>query len=123
LANRKQINADLVHFSNVIENLIENAIKYSDEHVTITITINDVRDRLEIRVKDDGFGIAEKELPRIFDKFYRSRQKDVQRKVGFGLGLTYVKALTEAHGGEIKVESKLGMGTEFILYFPAENDA
>ncbi len=123
LTSRQYIDADLVHFSNIVENLVENAIKYSDERVTVTITVIDVKDRLKISIKDDGFGIAEKDLPRIFDRFYRGGQKDVQRKVGFGLGLTYVKALTGAHGGEIKVESKLGTGTEFILYFPAENDA
>ncbi len=120
---RQYINADLVHFSNIMDNLVENAVKYSGEHVTVTITVSDVKDGLEIRMKDDGFGIPAEDLPRIFDKFYRGRQKDAQRKVGFGLGLTYVKALTEAHGGDIQVESTFGSGTEFILFFPAENDA
>lgn len=123
LTRRQHIDVDLVHFSNIIENMVENAIKYSDEHVTVTITVSDVKDRLQISIKDDGFGIGEKDLPRVFDKFYRGEQKEVQRKVGFGLGLTYVKALTEAHGGDIKVESKWGVGAEFIVYFPVNNDA
>src|SRR5690606_8973490 len=68
---RQYIDADLAHFSNIMENLVENAIKYSDERVTIAIAVSDVKDRLEIRVKDDGFGIPEKDLPHVFDKFYR----------------------------------------------------
>jgi len=74
-------------------------------------------------VKDNGLGIAEKDLPRIFQKFYRSEDKSIRHKTGFGLGLTYVKALIEAHDAEIKVESKLGIGTKFIVYFPIQNDA
>ncbi|MBE8722323.1 sensor histidine kinase [Sphingobacterium pedocola] len=117
-SDRKYLEADLIHFSNIIDNLIENAIKYSNEKVHIQITVTDAQDRLKISVKDDGLGILDSDQPHIFGKFYRSNNREIQRRVGFGLGLTYVKALVEAHDGEIKVESKFGTGSEFILYFP-----
>lgn len=121
---QRTIYADLLHFSNIMDNLIENAIKYSGEDgVQIDIHIADERKRLKISVKDNGLGISEKDLPRIFHKFYRAENKNIQQKTGFGLGLTYVKALVKAHDGEIKVESKVGVGTEFIVYFPIQNDA
>lgn len=121
---QRTIHADLLHFANIIDNLIENAIKYSKEDaVRIDIHASDEQHKLKISVKDNGLGIAERDLPRIFQKFYRSENKNIQQKTGFGLGLTYVKALVKAHDGEIKVESKVGIGTEFILYFPMQNDA
>lgn len=116
--------AELLHFSNIMDNLIENAIKYSKENsVQIDIHVSDEKNRLRISVKDNGLGISEKDLPRIFQKFYRSEQKNIQQRTGFGLGLTYVKALVEAHAGDIEVESKIGVGTEFIVSFPIQNDA
>lgn len=118
LTSHIYINADLLHFSNIIENLIENAIKYSEEPLLIDIDITDTSSNLVIRIKDNGFGISEGELAHIFDKFYRSNHKESQKKVGFGLGLTYVKSLIEAHAGEIRVKSKFGFGSEFLLYFP-----
>ena len=116
--------ADFLHFSNIMDNLIENAIKYSREDgVQIDIHVSDEQKKLKISVEDNGLGIAEKDLPRIFQKFYRSEDKTIRHKTGFGLGLTYVKALIEAHDAEIKVESKLGIGTKFIVYFPIQDDA
>lgn len=116
--------ADFLHLSNIMDNLIENAIKYSREDgVQIDIHVSDEQNKLKISVKDNGLGIAEKDLPRIFQKFYRSEDKSIRHKTGFGLGLTYVKALIEAHDAEIKVESKLGIGTEFMVYFPIQYDA
>lgn len=116
--------ADLLHFANIIDNLIENAIKYAKKDaVQIDIRVSDERKKLKISVKDNGSGISEKDLPRIFQKFYRSENKNIRHKTGFGLGLTYVKALMEAHAGDIKVESKLGIGTQFIVSFPIQNDA
>ncbi|MBD1432862.1 HAMP domain-containing histidine kinase [Sphingobacterium sp. DN00404] len=126
LMNTSQTNvyADLLHFANIMDNLIENAIKYSREDgVQIDIRVSDERNKLRISVKDNGLGIAEKDIPRIFQKFYRSEDKSIRHKTGFGLGLTYVKALIEAHAAEIKVESKLGIETKFTVYFPIQNDA
>ncbi len=122
---RKYIEADRIHFSNIIENLIENAIKYSGKNVSIEIDIAEAvhADALRIGIKDNGLGISEADIAHIFDRFYRSPDRIVQQRVGFGLGLTYVKAIVEAHHGEIKVTSKVGMGTEFTLYFPVKNNA
>lgn len=116
--------ADPLHFANIMDNFIENAIKYAkNEQAQVDITFVVQGNTLEISVQDQGIGIAAKDLPRIFDKFYRSNNQQVQRKVGFGLGLTYVKALVEAHEGTIEVESKIGIGTKFTVYFPLQNDA
>lgn len=121
MTSREVIHVDKVHFANIIENLIENAIKYSKEAVSIRIGILEAENGLKISIKDDGMGIPTKDVPYIFDRFYRSGQKDVQQQVGFGLGLTYVKATVEAHGGAINVASELGVGTEFTLFFPTDN--
>ena len=118
---QEYINVDRLHFSNVIDNLIENAIKYSKKEVRIEIRISDNNNRLAISVKDNGFGISAFDLPYIFDKYYRSRDKEAQKSVGFGLGLTYVKAIIEAHGGEVWANSELTVGSEFILYLPPSN--
>jgi len=119
--SRKQIDIDLLHFSNVMDNLIENAIKYSKEEVRIEILISDKNDKLVISVKDNGLGISKIDLVHIFDKYYRSKDKEARKSAGFGLGLTYVKAIMKAHGGEVRVESKLTIGSEFILYLPPSN--
>ncbi|SEK19727.1 sensor histidine kinase [Parapedobacter koreensis] len=122
---QKYIEADRIHFSNIIENLIENAIKYSAEAVSIVITVSESKhaDKLKISINDNGLGIPDADIAHIFDRFYRSPNKVIQQRVGFGLGLTYVKAIVVAHNGEIKVESKFGIGTEFTLYFPVKNNA
>ena len=114
------IEADKIHFSNIVENLIENAIKYSGGKVSIGITVSESNsaNQLKMSITDNGFGISDTDISRIFDKFYRSSDKTVQQRAGFGLGLTYVKAVVEAHKGQITVKSKLGAGTEFTLYFP-----
>lgn len=101
-----------------MDNLIENAIKYSANHVQIDISISDEVDRLKISIKDNGLGIEPGDLPYIFQKFYRSESRAVQRTTGFGLGLTYIQTMVDAHGGEIKVNSIVGKGSEFIVYFP-----
>ena len=119
------IRADILHFSNIIENLIENAIKYSKETVVIEIRIAEQEntDKLEISIKDNGIGITPADVNHVFDRFYRGTDKSIQQKAGFGLGLTYVKALVEAHNGIIKVASKYGTGTEFSLFFPVNSYA
>lgn len=114
------IHADLLHFSNVIENLLENAIKYSGEQTNISIHISDDNKNLKIAIKDNGFGISKIDINYIFDRFYRSKTKNIQKRTGFGLGLTYVKAIIEAHKGKVKVASEVGVGSEFTIYFPVE---
>ena len=114
---KKQLNADLLHFSNVMDNLIENAIKYTEGSVAINVAVSDIDKGLEINVQDNGLGISDKELPFIFDKFFRSNRKENKNKVGFGLGLTYVKSIVEAHGGSITAQSKLIEGSIFTITF------
>jgi len=115
------INADLIHFSNVMDNLVENAIKYSTSDVTINITITDLKEGLQIAVEDNGIGISPYDLKFIFDRFYRSNQKEIKKKAGFGLGLTYVKSIVEAHGGTIAAESKLNEGSKFTIELRIES--
>lgn len=114
-SRRTEFSADIIHFSNVIENLIENAIKYSIENPEILISISDENNKLRITVSDNGIGIANDDIKRIFDKYYRVNRKETKNKPGFGLGLTYVKSVIDAHGATISVESKLSMGSSFCI--------
>ena len=106
---------DVLHFSNVLDNLVENAIKYSNSEVNINIDVTDTSEGVKISVKDDGLGISAFDLKYIFDRFYRSNRKELKRKTGFGLGLTYVKSMVEAHGGSISVTSQINEGSEFAI--------
>lgn len=114
-SRRTEFSADIIHFSNVIENLIENAIKYSTENPEIRIRISDANNKLRITVSDNGIGIANEDLKRIFDKYYRVNRKETKNKPGFGLGLTYVKSVIDAHGAAISVESRLNEGSTFCI--------
>ncbi len=114
-SRRTEFSADIIHFSNVIENLIENAIKYSIENPEILIRISDANNKLRITVSDNGIGIANEDLKRIFDKYYRVNRKEMKNKPGFGLGLTYVKSVIDAHGASISVESRLNEGSTFCI--------
>jgi len=116
--SKKTMNVDLLHFSNVMDNLVENAIKYTVESVAmVDINVSDtVDDGLKISVKDNGIGISSTDKRYIFDKFYRVKRKETKNKIGFGLGLTYVKSIIDAHGGDITVNSELNKGSEFIIH-------
>lgn len=114
--SRKTMKVDAIHFSNVMDNLVENAIKYTvEEVVKIVITLSDVTEGLMISVKDNGIGLSSSDKKYIFDKFYRVSRAETKHKAGFGLGLTYVKSIIEAHGGSITVNSALNEGSEFII--------
>lgn len=108
--------ADTHHLSRVILNLLQNAVKYSGESVHIRVTCREEGKFVQIRLEDDGFGIAKPELKRIFEKNYRSRGADDAVKIkGYGVGLSYVKMIVRAHRGTIGVESEPGKGTTFIV--------
>lgn len=113
---------DVLHFSNVLDNLVENAIKYSNSEVNINIDVADTNEGVKISVEDDGLGISAFDLKYIFDRFYRSNRKELKRKTGFGLGLTYVKSMVEAHGGSISVTSKMNEGSEFVILLNDHNE-
>jgi len=109
---------DTTHFSNIITNLLENAIKYSPNGPIIKITTTDYSEGILIGIEDQGMGIAKKHHERIFDRFYRIETGDVHNTQGFGLGLYYVRRVIEAHGGFIKLHSQEGNGSRFELYLP-----
>ncbi len=112
------IQGDITHISNIINNLLDNANKYSPESPKIEVKTTNTRGGVEISIKDHGLGISKEAQKQIFDKFFRVHTGNLHDVKGFGLGLSYVKAMVDAHGGSIKVESKLGEGSNFILIFP-----
>ena len=109
------LDADRFHLSNIISNLIDNAIKYSGESVRIDITAKATDEGTEIRVRDNGIGIAPDKQKHIFEKFYRVPTGNIHDVKGYGLGLYYAKTMVEKHGGTIEVSSTPGKGSEFIL--------
>lgn len=117
-AKYDQIEADPVHFRNLISNLIDNAVKYSKENLIVKISTYNTNKNLVVRVEDNGIGMSKETLRRIFEKFYRAHTGNIHNVKGFGLGLSYVKTIVDAHQGKIKVDSTLGKGTIFTLEFP-----
>lgn len=112
------IHADKLHFQNVINNLIDNAVKYSTETVKIDVACNREGEYIVILVKDNGIGISKDQQKHIFEKFYRVPTGDLHGVKGFGLGLSYVKHIVEMHGGTVGVKSQLGIGSEFTIAIP-----
>lgn len=117
-ATQFRINADEVHFSNVVFNLLDNAIKYSKSHPEISLKTLNEKNMFVLQVKDNGIGMNKETQSRVFEKFYRAHTGNLHDVKGFGLGLSYVKAIVEAHGGKVKVDSVLGKGSTFSVYFP-----
>lgn len=117
-AGHFKIEADDVHFSNVVFNLLDNAIKYSKNDLVIEMTTANEKDMFVLHVKDNGIGMNKETQSRVFEKFYRAHTGNIHNVKGFGLGLSYVKAIVEAHGGKVKVDSVLGKGSTFSVYFP-----
>ncbi len=115
------IYVDEVHFTNMIYNLIDNAIKYRKPDKPLNLTIHTWNDKgkLYCSIADDGIGIKKDNLKKIFDKFYRVHTGNVHDVKGFGLGLAYVKTIIDLHEGEIKVDSEYGKGTKFTISLPA----
>lgn len=116
------IYADEMHFTNVIFNLMDNAVKYRREDVDLQLTITTWNDadcsNLNISIQDNGVGIKKEDVKRIFEKFYRVRNGNRHDVKGFGLGLAYVKKIITDHKGQIRAESDYGKGTKFIITIP-----
>ncbi len=113
IADSLSIQADPLHLGNILSNLIDNAVKYSGESVRVSI----MADKESMTVADNGIGIAKENLPFIFDKFYRVTSGDRYEVGGYGLGLFYVRQITELMGWSISVTSKPGQGTKFTIKF------
>jgi two-component system, OmpR family, phosphate regulon sensor histidine kinase PhoR len=112
------LKADPLHLSNVIFNLLDNANKYSPGKPSILISTEDLRDGVLIKVKDAGMGMSRETMKKIFEKFYRVPTGNIHDIKGFGLGLSYVKAIVEQHRGWIDVKSEPGKGSTFELFIP-----
>jgi two-component system phosphate regulon sensor histidine kinase PhoR len=111
--------ADRESITDVLVNLIDNAIKYSDSSKYLEIRTGKIQKFIFLKIIDQGIGIAQKDQRYIFDKFYRVTEKNLAQKAkGSGLGLTIVKHIIDSHSGKIEVKSELGKGTEFTLFFP-----
>ncbi len=121
-AERHEIRSDQNHLSNVIHNLLDNANKYSSERPDIKISTKNVLQGIEITVADKGQGMSKDAKKHIFDKFYRVHTGNRHDVKGFGLGLSYVKAMVQAHQGSIRVKSELGKGSSFTLFLPFVNN-
>lgn len=117
-AENDLIMADEVHFTNVINNLLDNAVKYSKENLHIKLSTRNAGNQLRIKIEDNGIGMNKETLHRIFEKFYRAHTGNVHNVKGFGLGLSYVKTMIDAHHGTIKAESVLGKGSSFTISLP-----
>ncbi|MFV8341929.1 sensor histidine kinase [Flavobacterium sp. XS2P39] len=120
-ANRTTVLINDVHFTNVLVNILENAIKYSPNVPEIDVFTENVKDMVIIKVKDNGLGMSKVAQKRIFEKFYREHTGDIHNVKGHGLGLAYVKRIVEDHNGQIYVESEKGKGSTFIIKLPLIN--
>jgi two-component system phosphate regulon sensor histidine kinase PhoR len=112
------IYGDQVHITNVLFNLLDNAVKYCKGEPAIEVITENRKDKLVVFVKDNGIGIAKEHQKQIFERFYRVPTGNVHDVKGFGLGLHYVSKIIEAHNGTIEVESSLNKGTTFMISFP-----
>ncbi len=115
---------DEMHFTNVIFNLLDNAVKYRKPEGELTLNIRtwNESDKLYITIQDNGIGVKKEDLKKIFDKFYRVHTGNLHDVKGFGLGLAYVKKIIQDHKGVIRAESELNVGTKFIIVLPTLKD-
>lgn len=121
-AKEDMINGDEVHFRNLVSNLVDNAVKYSKEKLVLKISSANSGKNLMLKFEDNGIGMSKETVKRIFEKFYRAHTGNLHNVKGFGLGLSYVKTIIDAHNGRIKVESYPGKGSTFSLELPYMRD-
>src|SRR5690606_2340829 len=120
-ATRNTVLVSPVHFTNVLINMLDNAVKYSPEAPKIDICTENVKDNILIKIKDQGAGMSKTAQKRIFEKFYREHTGDLHNVKGHGLGLAYVKQIIDDHNVEIYVESEKGKGSTFTIKLPLIN--
>lgn len=119
-ATQDLVSADEVHFSNLVNNLVDNAVKYAKDNTPPRIKVSTQSNgkHFIMRIEDNGIGMNRDTVKRIFERFYRAHTGNVHNVKGFGLGLSYVKTMVEAHDGDIKAESTLGKGSIFTIDLP-----
>jgi len=110
-----QVNADRIHLTNVIYNLIDNALKYSERHPHVQLTLKEVPKGISLAIRDHGIGIPESFQGKVFDKFFRVPTGDQHDRKGHGLGLSYVAKVINKHGGQIDLKSRPGEGSTFTI--------
>ncbi len=115
----QKVRADLFHFKNLIDNILDNAIKYkSNVPLIIRVEVENKSSEIQLNIIDNGIGIKKEDLNKVFQKFYRSNSIDVHNHKGFGLGLFYVKRIIELHKWEFRIESKVNEGTKISIFIP-----
>ena len=117
-AKKSSILANEMHFTNVIVNMLDNAIKYSPEVPKIEVYTENVGTNVLLKVKDHGSGMSKAAVKRVFEKFYREHTGNIHNVKGHGLGLAYVKRIVDDHQGHVSVESEKDKGSTFIVKLP-----
>jgi two-component system phosphate regulon sensor histidine kinase PhoR len=117
-ADKSSVLANETHFTNVVVNVLDNAIKYSDEEPKIDVYTENAGNSIIIRISDQGNGMSKQVQKKVFEKFYREHSGNVHNVKGHGLGLAYVKRIVDDHQGHISVESEKGKGSTFIIKLP-----
>lgn len=114
---------DPMRMRQVVDNLVTNAIKYNREWGSVTVAVAVEDGGVSVEVRDTGQGIPDADLPRIFDRFYRTNSAKTSTTVGTGLGLSITREIIHRHGGQLTVSSELGIGTTFRILVPTEREA
>lgn len=122
-AENSIITGDAEHLRNLVHNLLDNANKYSERSPEITVTTGSNESGIILAVEDKGIGMSKAVQHRVFERFYREATGDIHNVKGFGLGLNYVKAITDAHGGTVTVESEQGKGSIFRVFLPFNGES
>lgn len=120
-ATSPYIQADRLHFGSLVNNLIDNALKYSPKNPNVIVRTSDEGDKVLLEVLDNGIGISPEYHKKIFQKFYRVPFGNVHNVKGFGIGLSYVNQIVKAHRWKLKLESEPGQGSTFRIYIPKDN--
>ena len=117
-ASKSSILANESHFTNVIVNMLDNAVKYSSDTPKIDVYTENVKNFIVLKIQDQGDGMTKSVQKKVFDKFYREHTGDIHNVKGHGLGLAYVKQIIDDHQGEVYVESEKGKGSTFTIKIP-----
>jgi signal transduction histidine kinase len=118
LGTMPELAVDTVRLRQAIHNLVDNGLRYTPEGGDITVSVEQVQDEIQVRVRDTGAGIAPEQLPDVFDRFYRTDEPRGRDRTNAGLGLAIVKAIVETHGGTVTATSQVGEGSTFIISLP-----